>query len=427
MSNQESTSPGTLHRLRPLVPRDPNEKGRSSSPLELLFDLTFAAAFSVAGTQFAELLAKGELRPALLGMTFACFCIIWAWINYSWFASAYDNDDWGSRLQAMIVMVGVVIFALGIPPMFKSVEEGDHLNNRTIVLGYVVMRLALLVGWLRARRNDPERRSQINAYLTNLVIAQAGWIVVALVPFSLPVGLGISVVLVVLELIGPVFAERGRVGTPWHPEHITERYGLLAIVTLGEGVIGTVASLSAVVGNDNWSFEAVLVVIAGIGLTFAMWWVYYAANSATILEYYRERVLSFAYLHFPVFISIAAVGAGLHVSSYWITREATISEFQVVGAVAIPVLLFVLSVNAFYYAVYRGAHGGHQGFHGMLVIVTCAVIAVAMLMASRGVSIGWCLIVVMLAPWVSVVGYETVGHRHIARDEATLLAAKKQG
>ncbi|WP_229123697.1 low temperature requirement protein A [Enemella evansiae] len=59
MSNQESTSPGTLHRLRPLVPRDPNEKGRSSSPLELLFDLTFAAAFSVAGTQFAELLAKG--------------------------------------------------------------------------------------------------------------------------------------------------------------------------------------------------------------------------------------------------------------------------------------------------------------------------------------------------------------------------------
>jgi hypothetical protein len=31
----------------------------------------------------------------------------------------------------------------------------------------------------------------------------------------------------------------------------------------------------------------------------------------------------------------------------------------------------------------------------------------------------WCLVVLMLAPIVTVVGYETVGHRHLA---AALLA-----
>ena len=427
MSTPDESRRGTRHRLRPLVPRDPGEKHRSASPLELLFDLTFAAAFSVAGGQFAHLIAIGHLGPALLGMAFACFGIIWAWINYSWFASAYDNDDWGSRLLTMVVMVGVVVFALGITPMFKSVEEGDHLNNRTIVLGYVVMRVALIFGWLRARRADPERRKQINAYLINLVFVQIGWTIVALVPFSLPVGFALTAVLVILELIGPVLAERGKQGTPWHAEHLAERYGLLAIVTLGEGVIGTVASLSAVVGNDNWSLEAVLVVIAGIGLTFGMWWVYYGANSATILQFYRERVLGFAYLHFPVFVGIATVGAGLHVAAYWITKEATISEAGVVAAVAIPVLLFVFAVNAFYYALYRGAHGGHQGFHGMLLVLTGVVIAVALLLANWNVSLGWCLIVVMLGPWVTVIGYETLGHRHIAQDEATLLAAREQG
>ncbi|WP_319803870.1 low temperature requirement protein A [Dermacoccus barathri] len=29
---------------------------------------------------------------------FTSFGIIWAWINYSWFASAYDTDDWLYRL-----------------------------------------------------------------------------------------------------------------------------------------------------------------------------------------------------------------------------------------------------------------------------------------------------------------------------------------
>ena len=38
-------------------------------------------------------------------------------------------------------------------------------------------------------------------------------------------------------------------GTPWHAHHIAERYGLLAIIALGEGVVGTVASLAAVVAN----------------------------------------------------------------------------------------------------------------------------------------------------------------------------------
>ena len=52
-------------------------------------------------------------------------------------------------------------------------------------------------------------------------------------------------------------------GTPWHAHHIAERYALLAIIALGEGVVGTVASLSAVVGAQGWSVDAVLVAVAG--------------------------------------------------------------------------------------------------------------------------------------------------------------------
>ena len=48
----------------------------------------------------------------------------WAWINFSWFASAYDTDDWVYRLTTMVQMVGVIILALGVPQMFASIDKG---------------------------------------------------------------------------------------------------------------------------------------------------------------------------------------------------------------------------------------------------------------------------------------------------------------
>jgi low temperature requirement protein LtrA len=36
--------------------------------------------------------------------------ISWAWINFSWFASAYDTDDWIYRLTTMLQMVGVIVW-----------------------------------------------------------------------------------------------------------------------------------------------------------------------------------------------------------------------------------------------------------------------------------------------------------------------------
>jgi low temperature requirement protein LtrA len=50
--------------------RDPYEQHRVATPLELLYDLTFAVAFAVAGEQFAHLLAEGHFGAqieALLG------------------------------------------------------------------------------------------------------------------------------------------------------------------------------------------------------------------------------------------------------------------------------------------------------------------------------------------------------------------------
>jgi low temperature requirement protein LtrA len=82
-----------VHRLRLMAGRDPHEQHRSVTPLELLYDLTFVVAFGQASSEFAHLLAEGHYSAGLIGFGFATFGICWAWINFSWFASAYDTAD----------------------------------------------------------------------------------------------------------------------------------------------------------------------------------------------------------------------------------------------------------------------------------------------------------------------------------------------
>ena len=399
------------HRLARMTGRDPSQSHRAATPLELLFDLTLVIAIGQASGQFSHLIAEGHFGAALGGMAFALFSIVWAWINFTWFASAYDTDDWVYRVATMVQMIGVIVIALGLPALFHSIDEGDHIDNRVLVIGYVVMRVALVAQWLRVAKQDPERRATALAYAKYVSIAQAGWLVVAFTSLEFWPTVLCALVLFALEMAGPVLAERKTSGTPWHPHHIAERFGLLAIITLGEGIFGTVASVSAIVEEQSWSMEAVLIIVAGIGLTFGLWWNYFIIPSGDALAKFRDKSFIWGYGHMFIFGAIAATGAGLHVAAYVIEGESTLGHVGAVLAVAIPVLVFCVGL----FALYSFLMGTVDPFHFGLMAGCVAVVLLAVAVTAAGASIGIGLIIVMLAPAVIVVGYETIGHRHEAR------------
>src|SRR4029453_4299158 len=70
--------PPRAHGLRPMSGRDPMDEHRAATSLELLFDLAFVIAFSVAGSQFAHLIAEGHYRAGLFAFSFAMFAVVWA-------------------------------------------------------------------------------------------------------------------------------------------------------------------------------------------------------------------------------------------------------------------------------------------------------------------------------------------------------------
>jgi low temperature requirement protein LtrA len=279
-----------------------------------------------------------------------------------------------------------------------------------MVLGYVVMRVAMVAQWLRAARADPARRGACLTYATSIAIGQVGWVLLLFANTSIGVTFAAVLVLILIEMSGPFIAERRKGGTPWHPHHIAERYGLLAIIALGEGIVGTVAALSAVVEAQGWTVDAALVGVAGTGLTLGMWWMYFMAPAGEVLHRFRERSFGWGYGHILLFAGIAGTGAGLHVAAYHLEHKAAISATAVVLATAVPVAVYVGMVYVLYSLLVRQV----DPFHWWLLLATTVVLVAPVLLAQAGVSVVICLVVLMFAPAVTVVGYETVGHRHQA-------------
>ena len=408
------------HRLRRMLGRDPREHKRSVTPLELLFDLTFVVAFAQAGDQVAHFVAEGHIATAVWGFAFVLFSVAWAWISFTWFSSAFDTDDWLQRAFTMVQMVGVVILALGIPQVFESIDQGESFNYRVVAAGYVVMRSAMIAMWVRAAIQDPANRRAATRYAWTNGVIQVAWVAVALMPLDdVVLVTSLLVALWVLELVGPVVSTwQGRgapwQGTPWNAHHIVERFGLLVLITLGEGILGTIAAVAAVVEHVGWSADAVVVVIAGVGITFGLWWTYFIVPAAPVLQRHRARCWSWGYWHILMFGAVAAVGAGLHVAAYAAEGEATIGTVGVVLAVVIPLLIFTVVYFVLYSILFRAVDPFHLWLAAGMVVFQLLGVALAF----GGVPLSWCLLVVTLSPYVVVVGYETGGYRHVAADVA---------
>ena len=397
------------HRLRRMTGRDPGETHRTATPLELLYDLTLVVAFSLAGSQFAHALVEDHVLEGLLGFAVAMFAITLAWINFSWFASAYDTDDAFMRLATLLQMVGVLVLALGLHDLFEGFNHGEF-DNAVVVAGYVTMRVSMILLWARAAAHDPERRRTCLAYVRFIAVAQVGWVLTALDLLPLGVQVALAVSLFVFELGGLAWIETHLPSTPWHPHHIAERYALLAIITFGEVVLGTTTAIEAVLAVQGWSIEAGVIALAGVSLAVGLWWCYFTIPFGAALSASNARSMVFGFGHLVLYASIAATGAGLHAAAYLVEHHSELDAGQTVLTMAVPVAVFVLALFTIFHLLFPG----RDPLHAWLLVGTLVFLAAAWLLAASGAPLSAALVVLMLAPWVTVLGYELRGYRHIA-------------
>ncbi|MDP9026800.1 MAG: low temperature requirement protein A [Actinomycetota bacterium] len=312
--------------------RSREEEHRVSSPLELLFDLTFVVAVSSLAAQLADSLLHGQVG-AIIPYLMVFFAIWWAWMNFTWFASAYDTDDVPYRLFTLVQMAGVLVLAAGVPAAFA------HSEFLAITLGYVIMRIGLVANWVRAAIEHPESRRTALRYAGGVSLIQLGWVLRLLLPVEL--GLVSFVVLALLDLSVPLWAERG-VSTSWHPGHIAERYGLFVIILLGESVAAATVAMQRAL-SSGLTPALVVVGAAGLVLLFAIWWIYYLEPAERGLTERPQLSYFWGYGHWFLFAAIAAIGSGLEVAVDAAAHRPEIGAVAVGYALAVPIsVLFVL-------------------------------------------------------------------------------------
>jgi low temperature requirement protein LtrA len=322
-----------------MVARSPHEKHRVSTPLELLFDLVFVVAIARAASGLHHSLAEMHYAAGLIGYIMSFFAIWWAWMNFTWFASAYDCDDVWYRIAVLIQITGALILAAGIPELFET----RQINIATLG-GYVVMRLAMVGQWLRAARSDPDHRTAALRYAIGISVLQLVWIALLQVrEWTLPG----FVVFATAELLVPVWAERAR-QTTWHPHHIAERYGLFTIIVLGESILSATVAIQTVIGAGQPLSPLVPTIIGGLLIVYSMWWIYFDRPAHDLLTSFR-RVLAWGYGHYAVFAAVAGVGVGLGVVVDQLTHSSEIGSSAAGLAVTIPAVVFLLCVWILHY------------------------------------------------------------------------------
>ncbi|WP_377273954.1 low temperature requirement protein A [Peterkaempfera sp. SMS 1(5)a] len=317
-----------------MTARDPEEETRSTTPLELLFDLCFVVAVAQAGVHLVGALAEGRPGHGLTGYLFVFFAIWWAWVNFSWFASAYDCDDVPYRLATLVQICGVLVLAAGVPRAF---EQADY---AVAVVGYLIMRLVMTGQWLRAAHGEtgPARTTALR-FAVGLTAVQVCWVVLLL----LPAGAWTPgfLLLVVCELALPAYAEHSH-KTPWHPQHIAERYGAFTIITLGESVAAATVAVQSAVAETSELDELLPIAAGGLLIVFAAYWIYFAVPIHEHLVSNRQAFL-WGYGHYLVFGSAAAIGAGIEVAVEQTVGRARIPAVDAAAALTVPTAVFLLS------------------------------------------------------------------------------------
>jgi len=329
--------------LSTMSPRNPDEPHRASTPLELFFDLTFVVAVAQASSTMHHLLVDGHGRDALVGYPLVFFGIWWAWMNFTWFASAYDTDDALYRVMVFVQMAGVLVFAAGVPRFLTDLDAS------VAVVGYVIMRLGAVPQWLRAAVQHPEGRTCALCYAFGITVCQVCWIVLLLAPDGWWVPGFIAVA--ALELAVPAWAERDA-PTSWHPGHIGERYGLFTILVLGESVLSATAAMETALDEGGPFSDLVTTATGGFLVVAAMWWIYFDQPVERLLTRARDafsardEALSFVwgYGHYFVFASAAAVGVGLAVAVDQAVGHSTLTDLQAAFVLTCPVVLYLLTV-----------------------------------------------------------------------------------
>ena len=276
---------------------------RTTSPVELLWDLVFVFAI----TQVTTLLSS-NLSWAGFGRSMLVLALVWwAWSAFVWASSAQDPDAPLFRGLLFIAMVLIFLAGLALPRTFGS-------EATLFAVTYAGVRLLHLALYADASRRGNASLAAIAGFALTVAVGMA-----LLVVGSFAGGLARALLwasAAAIDYAGPGLLTRERLRGLQQvaAAHFTERYSLFIIICLGESIVAVGLSAS----RRPLDAQLVAAVSFALLITIGLWWTYFdrfAATAQARLREHRDPVLAasdaYSYLHLVLVagIIIFAVGA----------------------------------------------------------------------------------------------------------------------
>jgi low temperature requirement protein LtrA len=298
-----------------------------------LFDLCFVVSMAALVVELHHAVVKGHPNIGALHYVLLFLPICWAWMQFAWFATAYDNDDIIYRLFTLGQMAGVLALTATIPAAFDG-------NMSPFALCYALMRIPLVLKWARAARRGVDERVYARRWVIGLPICQVAWVALLAIPvewrmFYVPILMG-------LELAVPSWAMAVTTRRVFHVRHITERFGLFALIVLGESILAATTAIKESL-KEYTTDSMVIIGVATLLSAFCVWWLYFDVLDGRAVTLARSRVFWWGHGHLLAFGAIGAMGAGAEIAVQ-VQAESLPFDLPVRLAVVAPAGLSVLAL-----------------------------------------------------------------------------------
>jgi low temperature requirement protein LtrA len=310
--------------------------GERVTPLELFFDLVFVLAI----TQCTALMSHHPTWSGLVQGLLVLGMLWWAWTGYAWLTSVLDPEEGAVRLFMFGAMAALLLVSICVPDAFGSLALA-------FALIYGVVRAAHIGLFMLASPEDDGLRHSVLGLAASSAVA-----VVLLASASHFDGLAqgaLWALALFLDMAGPYFF--GAEGWKLVPGHFAERHGLIVIIALGESIVAI-----GVGAAHDLDLGIATAAVLGVGLTAAMWWVYFDIVAIVSARRLAEAEVgrtqnelardSYSYLHLVMVAGIVLAALGLKTTiGHFGGHLHAVPAFALLGGAA----LYLLGLVAFRY------------------------------------------------------------------------------
>lgn len=272
--------------------------------LELFYDLIFVAGIIQLGDALSDGVARGE-GIAAAGKFAAHFVPLWiAWTGFTFHANRFDYDDF---LHRMVVFAQM--FSLGAMAIASPIAMGPRPEPRNFALAFAVAQALIALMHFRTYRQVPAARGYSRYWGAIFAFGSVLWLIAGFVATPWCYLLWAAGVFAIL--LGPLSRQSRELmqESPIDLEHLSERYGLLTIIVLGESFVKVLSYLT----EEGHGTDPVYLLKGGLNLliTCCIWWIYFDDVAGSKIRPGRGNWIVWLYGHIPLAVGATAVGVAV--------------------------------------------------------------------------------------------------------------------